>query len=219
MASLRQLATEVIDAINQPFNELLYQRVKDLIVHERSLAIRRSIQRHGIDSEFKQRYKVPMIRVDKSDFYNIDTNLKVFRSVNKIARLVRFQNDSPFTYVGSVTHDNPFIFVEPFAVEGIDSLRYMKYVIKYSFNNAHIYVFNRNNTLENIGVETIFADPRFVDYSDNTIAPVTFTDDMEFLISEDMISDIKLKIFSGDLRIALTDDKEVNMNEDEEVSR
>lgn len=219
MASLRQIATQVIDALNQPFNELLYQRVKDLIVHERSLAIRRSVQKNGIDSEFKQRWKVPVIRVDKSDFYGVDTDLKVFRSTNKIAKLVRFQNDNPFTYVGAVTHDIPFIFTEPYAVNGLDSLRYMKYLVKYGFINGYIYIFNHNNTLENIGVESIAADPREIDYSDNATAPFAYTDDMEFLISEDLISDIKLRMFSGDLKLMLTDDKETEIAEDEKVNR
>ena len=218
MASLKQIATEVIDALDQPFNELLYQRVKDLIVHERSLAIRRSIGKNGIDDEFKQRYKVPMIRIDKSDFYGITTDLEVFRSTNKIAKLVRYRGDSPFIYVGAVTHDIPYLYTQSFAVPAQDSLRYMKYIGKYTYDNGYLYVMLHDNTLENIGVQAIQADPREIDYSDYATAPFVYTDDMEFLISEDLISDIKLRMFSGDLKLRLTDDQEVNI-EDDEVNR
>jgi len=216
MASLRQLATQIIDALDQPFNELLYQRAKDLIVHERALDIRRSVQKHGIDDEFKQRYKVPVQKVDKADFYQVTTDLEVYRSTNKIAALVRFQNDSPFTYVGAITHNIPYVYSQPYAIDAQDSLRYMKYIVKYTFNNGYLYIFAKGNLLlENIGVETIHADPRLVDYSNFTTGPEVFTDDMEFLISEDLISNIKLRIFSGDLRIKLTDDKEIQIEPDE----
>lgn len=219
MASLRQRATQVIDALDKPFDEMLYQRVKDILITERALSIRRSIQRNGIDDEFKQRFKVAMIRVDKSDFYQVSTDLKVFRSENKIPRLVRFKNDNPFTYVGAVTHDIPYVYAQPYAIPGMDSLRYMRIIPKFTYNNAYIYVFSNANTLENIAVESIIADPREVDNSDSTVAATPFEDDMEFLISEDMFSDIKLRIFGGDLKIRLTDDKETEIVDDEEINR
>ena len=219
MASLKQYATRVIDAINKPFDEMLYERVKDIIISERSLDIRRSVQKNGIDDEFKQRFKLAVSKVDKSDLYGVTTESTVFRTNNKIAKLVRFKNDNPFTYVGSVEHDRPFMYAQSFGVKGLDSLRYAKYTPKYSFNNGYIYLYIRGNALlENIAIESIFADPREIDYSDNATAPVPYEDTMEFLCSEDLIPNIITKILKGELSVTLTDDRETEIT-DEEIVR
>lgn len=215
MASLKQYVTRVIDALDQPFNKMLYERVKDILISERSLAYRRSIAKNGIDDEFKQRYLITVERVDKSDFYQVQTDLQVFRSENKIAKLIRFRGDSPFTYVGSVTHDIPFIYTQPYAVPNLDALRYMKYITKFTYNNGYIYIFSHINTLTNVAVESIFVDPREIDNSDNSNAATPFTDDMEFLLSEDLFSDIMMRILSGELKVTLPDDRETEIVNDE----
>lgn len=201
MASLRQLATEYINALNKPFDNMLYERIKALLIHERAQEYRRSVAKNGIDEEFLQRYKIELQLVDISDAYGIDFEKKILRSKNKIANLVRYINDSPFTYVGTLNGSYPFIYMQPYAIASIDNLEYAKGINAYTFRNQYIYVYSRNTSLEAIYVETIFAEPHKIDNSDSSNPNVQFTDDMEFLISEDLIQTIKSKLLSGELRI------------------
>lgn len=214
MASLRQLATEYINALNKPFDTMLYERVKALIIHERAQEIRRSVQKHGIDLEHLQRYKVKLIKTDASDSYGIDSGKIVLRSENKIAILVRIQNDSPFTYVGAVNNDYPYIFSPSYGIGALQSLEFVKRINAYDFRNGYIYVYSTNPNIEYIHVEASFANPQLIDNSDNHNPAIAYNDDMEFLISEDMIQTIKIKLLSGELSVNVSD-KEIDITDDD----
>jgi len=215
MASLKQLATEYIDALGKPFDHLLYERIKALIIHERSTEIRRSVQKYGLDEEFLQRYKITLVPVDASDLYGVNSYHKVFRSENKIATLIRVPSDSPFSYVGAVDLTVPFLYIQPYALGNIDSLPALKDINKYSTRNGYVYVYTKNVNLKELVVEAPFVNPHLIDNSNYTDASIPFTDDMEFFISEDMIQNIKIKLLKGELSVTNTSDKEVNIEEDE----
>lgn len=164
--TLNQLADSVANAINQPFNHELRERIKDLFKEKFATFIRRSVQQHGIDNTLLLSYTTNIVKVDK---YNkpIDNELKQFklRTEFKVPTPVRFANDAPFTYVG--TDDGLLSF--PYRNEYEATLTYSFFstgeFYSYYLSNGYIFINDKpNNRFKgtSIKIESIFESPEEV---------------------------------------------------------
>ena len=108
MASLNQIASELVHSVGQPNNFALRENVKAAIVHTRNELIRHSMTQHGyVDSVLQQRYKVSLVSVGDGDIdypENFPECCKTYvkRTKQKVPRPVRFTNNLPFTRVSNV---------------------------------------------------------------------------------------------------------------------
>ena len=114
MATLNQLAARIANMINQPDNQELKERAKDMIKTMFANRIRQSVDKHGIDDILKLTFIAPVEDLDYKDVlpteYRIATKHSFRATKYKVPTPIRIQNDSPFTFVGTVTGE-PFMYV------------------------------------------------------------------------------------------------------------
>lgn len=102
--TLNQYAASIANALKQPFNHELKERIKDLLKEKVAVYIRRGIDRHGIDDTILVSYTAKLTRVDplnKPIEEDIKTTSYKLRTEFKVPRPIRYRGDSPFIYVGS----------------------------------------------------------------------------------------------------------------------
>lgn len=211
MASINQLVSEIAHALKQPNNKALRENLKLLIIHTRNELIRHGYERHGyVDKGLTQRFKVSLIDKPDGDPNFEDNKLDMLdlptikRSTNKIPKPVRLTNNLPFDRVSSIgwTTNREFPFIKE------TSARFRHQVpglcgACYDYINGYIYIFPSNNKSFDLGhivIEGAFENPTEIMIANNEVDAwdVTF-DDNEFLLSEDMIGQIKEIIYKRDL--------------------
>lgn len=175
------------------------------------------------------------IQKDLTDTYNIiDSGYNILRTVNKVPRPVRLINNLPFQSVRTVGVNNP---IEIAFVREASSRFYNELVgfcpkITYDYINDYIYInYNNDSTfanLEYIVIESPFEYPNLIfenksddadadfrkeiDLDNYTGANLDYLEslmDNEFLISEDMIPDIKKLVISNFMPQVIRDTEEV----------
>lgn len=198
MATLRQVVSEVIDSLGRPFDKMLYERVKSSIMNECVVWVRRSINKDGLDNLFKQSYVAEVSLVDSADNPIKDSSVKILRTDNKIHQPIRYDGDDPFTYVGSVTWDNSFIFIQPYQYKTFSKHPMTGKAILYSYLNGYIYIYN-STLIDQIGIEGIYVDPREVIESNENNLGLGLDDDMEFPFPADLIQLAKSNILKAEL--------------------
>lgn len=227
MASIAQLVSEIAHSISQPNNAVLRQNLKDLIIHTRNEIIRRSYENHGyVDKGLVQRFKIHLIDVPDGDIelpkeiniredidnsfnthrFNINyVNVRMIkRSRHKIPKPIRLPNNLPFDRVSSVGFQTSLSipFVKETSVRFKNALPGMCGLPSYDYINGYIYVFPSNNSfdLKQIIIESAFEHPTEIQVHNHEIDEMdAFMDNNEFLLSEDMIGQIKEIITKRDL--------------------
>ena len=215
MASIAMLVSEFAHSIGDPNNKALRENIKLLIVHTRNEIIRRSYENHGyVDKVLTQRFKVSLTDVYDgeiklpedwdTDFTDVDIT-KIKRTTQKVPRPVRLINNLPFDRVSSVGYKTSREF--PFIKE--TSARFRSYVPGlcgmpcYDYINGYIYIFPSDNnpfTLQQIVIESAFEHPTEIQVANNEVdAMDVMLDENEWLLSEDMIGQIKEIIYKRDL--------------------
>ena len=128
------------------------------------------------------------------------------RSVQRVPRPVRLDNNLPFLSVRTTGFYNSVVI--PFVKEGVSKyyrkLPGMCQDISYDYINQYLYIdITKNpnyNNLESIIIESPFEYPTIIDDEETVYSGIqeehcdgnkTYTADDEFMISEDMIYDIK----------------------------
>lgn len=212
MPTLNQYAARVANLLNQPFNNELKERVKDAFRGLRANRIRQSVDKYGIDDILKQSYVVETMKVDS----NLDSCARVIgcnilRSVNKIAKPVRFNSDEPFTFVGT-TDGITFVYSDIGTVRKMKALPMIGMAVFYIYENDYIYLYG-NVKLKEFRVQTIFANiEEVISYCDSNNG--CYTDDMEFPLPLDMEQSIITELLSKEFGLVKLEDKEVTINED-----
>lgn len=106
MPTLNQLSSRVANMLNQPNNHELKERVKDMIKTVVANRIRQSVERHGIDDILKLSYIAPVEKQSYKDVFDSQENILnkdlFYATINRVPTPIRFQNDSPFVYVGTL---------------------------------------------------------------------------------------------------------------------
>lgn len=221
MASIAMLVSELAHSLKQPNNKVLRENLKLLICQTRNEVIRRSYENHGyVDKGLVQRYKVSLIDVNDGEiqipegFEDIDIQ-QIKRSTQKVPTPVRFTNNLPFDRVSSVGYRTSKEF--PFIKE--TSARFRSYVPGlcgmpcYDYINGYIYIFPSDNNsfnLQQIVIESAFEHPTEIQIANNEVEGMdVMLDENEWLLSEDMIGQIKEIIYKRDLLTTIRETNEI----------
>lgn len=221
MASIAMLVSELAHSLKQPNNKVLRENLKLLICQTRNEVIRRSYENHGyVDKGLVQRYKVSLIDVNDGEiqipegFEDIDIQ-KIKRSTQKVPTPVRLTNNLPFDRVSSAGYRTSREL--PFIKE--TSARFRSYVPGlcgmpcYDYINGYIYIFPSDNNafnLQQIIIESAFEHPTEIQISNNEVDEMdVMLDENEWLLSEDMIGQIKEIIYKRDLLTTIRETNEI----------
>lgn len=187
MPTLNQLSSQVTDALNRPFDTLLLERTKDLIIQNRILFLHRAFEKYGVDRQYVQPYITTLIKVDKSIDDTIPTGLTYLRSTDIIPNVIRMSTETvPFNFVGSIDHSVSFHYSGNYMMPFHKYLKYNGSNIRYDFINGYLYILN-NNKLTECLIEALFeiVDIKLVNATSNFAR-----DAMQFPLYGDMLNDV-----------------------------
>lgn len=209
MASIAQLVSEFAHSLGQPNNQALRNNIKSLIIHTRAEVIRRSYENHNyIDKGLTQRYRVSLISVNDGDIelpdgVSVD---KIKRTKQKVQRPVRLTNNLPFDRVSTVGYktNREIPFIKETVARFRGSLPGMCGAISYDYINDYIYIYPASNnkalTLGAIVIESVFEHPNQIILENGNANELDIAlDDNEWILSEDMVGQIKEIIYKRDL--------------------
>jgi len=219
MASLKLIADEISDALARPFDDMFKERIKSIFRHELATVIRQQINKYGLSNQFKSNFQVTCIESSPvvTSLYSIDTTDNWYRSENKIPTPIRYESDDPFTFVGNILDNIPFIYTnltENLYVSylpmnqreyqmAVDKTK-LKKPSRYFYRDGYIYAYSEEvDTSEPfiLNIEGVFlGDPNSINDKSS------ITDDMDFPMPEDLIQTVKERLLKGELSII--DDKD-----------
>lgn len=228
MASINQLVSEFAHSLRQPNNHILRENLKSLIIHTRAEVIRRSYENHNyVDKGLVQRFRVSLIETLDGDFTlpdeimdDVDLSMidKIKRTEQKVPKPVRLVNNLPFDRVSTVgwrtSREIPFIKET--------SARFRQHTPGlcgmpcYDYVNGYIYIFPVVNTqfeLDAIVIESAFEHPTQIEKLNGDVNEIeVLLDDNEWVLSEDMVGQIKEIIYKRDLLSTIRETNEVPNN-------
>lgn len=221
MASISMLVSEFAHSLKSPNNKALRENLKILILHTRNEIIRRSYENHSyVDKGLVQRFKVSLTEVYDGElelpegFEDIDV-AKVKRSLQKVPTPVRLTNNLPFDRVSSVGYrtSREFPFIKETSARFRSSVPGLCGMPCYDYINGYIYIFpTDNNTfdLNQIIIESAFEHPTEIQIKNNEVDSMdALMDENEFLLSEDMIGQLKEIIYKRDLLSTIRETNEI----------
>nr|DAG97080.1 MAG TPA: Structural protein [Crassvirales sp.] len=221
MASISMLVSEFAHSLKQPNNKALRENIKLLVIHTRNEVIRRSFENHGfVDKGLVQRFKVSLTEVYDGEIElpegmeDIDINL-IKRSSQKVPTPVRLTNNLPFDRVSSVGYktSREFPFIKETSARFRSSVPGLCGMPCYDYINGYIYIFPADNNpfeLEKIIIESAFEHPTEIQIENKEIDSMdVLMEENEFLLSEDMIGQIKDIIYKRDLLSTIRETNEI----------
>ena len=221
MASISMLVSELAHSLKSPNNKALRENIKLLILHTRNEVIRRSFETHGyVDKGLVQRFKVSLTDVYDGEIElpegmeDVDINL-IKRSSQKVPTPVRLTNNLPFDRVSSVGYktSREFPFIKETSARFRSSVPGLCGMPCYDYINGYIYIFPSDNKpfeLEKIIIESAFEHPTEIQIANKEVDNMdVLMEDNEFLLSEDMIGQIKDIIYKRDLLSTVRETNEI----------
>jgi len=205
MPTLKIIATQVCDALDRPFDGMFLARVKDLIMQEASMFIRRSIEKDGIDTETVMYFDIPLTKIDKYENTSFTSGEFILRSVSKIPKPIRYKSDVPFVFVGTLDKKISFTYCNGANVEYDKLLPLVGTRITYDYTNEYIRIYN-NTKLELIRIGYPVANMRDAIMILNNVSQEDADNLYELPIPYDIINQIKTSIIKNELSV--TDDKD-----------
>lgn len=215
------LVSEFAHSLKQPNNKALRENIKLLIIHTRNEVIRRSFENHGfVDKGLVQRFKVSLTNVYDGEIElpegmeDIDVTL-IKRSCQKVPTPVRLTNNLPFDRVSSVGYrsSREVPFIKETSARFRSSVPGLCGMPCYDYINSYIYIFPADNKafeLEKIIIESAFEHPTEIQIANNEIDNMdVLMEENEFLLSEDMIGQIKDIIYKRDLLSTVRETNEI----------
>ena len=222
MASIAQLVSEIAHSVKQPNNKVLRENIKLLIIQTRNEVIRRSYENHGyVDKILTQRYRVSLINVNDGDivlpeeYENICDLTKILKTEQQVPRPVRLTNNLPFDRVSTVGFktNREIPFIKETSARFRSSVPGLCGMPCYDYINGFIYLFppeGRSLTLGKIIIESAFENPTMIDVANGvTDGFESALDENEWLLSEDMIGQIKEIIYKRDLLSQVRETNEI----------
>lgn len=215
MASINQLVSEMAHSLGQPNNHALRENLKYLIIHTRNEVIRHSYENHNyMDSGLMQRFKVSLTEIYDGEIelpkcccgndIEIDVT-KIRRSTQKVPRPVRLTNNLPFHRVSSLGFETnrEYPYIKETTARFRSSVPGLRGMPCYDYINGYIYIFPincRGFVANNIIIQSAFEAPTFIEVKNGETDEFdALTDNNEWLLSEDMIGQIKDIITKRDL--------------------
>lgn len=211
MASIAQLVSEMAHAVRQPNNKVLRENLKLLIIQTRNEIIRRSYENHGyVDKILTQRFKVSLTTVNDGDIelpeeYDDYDITKIKRTLQRVPRPVRLTNNLPFDRVSSVGFktNREFPYIKETSARFRSAVPGLCGMPCYDYINEYIYIFPvdcKPFELDKIVIESAFEHPNEISLINGTeTSDSIWLDENEYLLSEDMIAQIKEIIYKRDL--------------------
>lgn len=212
MASIAQLTSEIAHAYGQPNNHALRETIKNAIIHTRNELIRRSYENHSyVDKILTQRFTVSLVDVNDGDFklpegcedIAIDT---IKRTEQKVPRPVRLTNNLPFDRVSSVGYktNREFPYIKETTARFRGNVPGLCGAISYDYINEYLYLFpaskNKRVPISKVCIEAAFEHPTEIsDLNGELSLENKLYENNEWLLSEDMIGQIKDIIYKRDL--------------------
>lgn len=206
MASIEQVVSEIAHSIQQANSVPVRRAIRLSVIHNRNKLIRQSFEKHGYtDKVLQQRFRITLINCPDGDVL-VDGTRIIKRSTNRVPRPTRLNNNLPFLSVRTTGVYNPIEipFVKEAGSKFYRHLPGMCRTISYDLINQYLYIdITKNSDLASIGsviVESPFEYPTIIDDEETVYSGIkeehfdgdkTYTADDEFMISEDMIYDIK----------------------------
>lgn len=221
MASIAQLVSEFAHSLKQPNNKALRENIKLLIIHTRNEVIRRSYENHGyVDKILTQRFKVSLTDVNDGDIQlpaeYTDINIsKIKRTLQKVPRPVRLTNNLPFDRVSSAGFktNKEFPYIKETSARFRSAVPGLCGMVCYDYINEYIYLFpadNRSIDINAIIIESAFEHPNQIHQINNEVDGMDLLmDENEWLLSEDMIGQIKEIIYKRDLLSTIRETNEI----------
>lgn len=212
MASLAQLTSEILHGVGQPNNHTLRERVRNAIIHTRNELIRRSYENHFyVDKIHTQRFRVSLITVNDGDielpegYEDVSLN-KIKRTLDKVPRPIRLTNNLPFDRVSSVGYktNREFPYIKETTARFKESVPGLCGAISYDYINEYLYLFpaskDRIVPVDAVVIESAFEHPnQILGINGDLTFENHLYDDNEWLLSEDMIGQIKEIIYKREL--------------------
>lgn len=202
MSSINQLVSEIAHSVKQPDSIPVRRGIKLAIIHARNELIRRSYEMHHItDKVLQQRFRLSLIDVPDGDLYNSKDIIftKIKRTVNKVPRPTRLNNNIPFHSVRTAGMTTAIEI--PFAKEASSrfytNLPGICIPATYDYINEYVYInATKDNVFSQLGsiiIESVFEYPQIipVETEDKEFDLNSIDDNNEFLLPEDMIGNIK----------------------------
>ena len=215
------LVSELAHSLKQPNNKTLRENIKLLVIHTRNEVIRRSFETHGyVDKGLVQRFKVSLTDVYDGEIElpegmeDVDINL-IKRSSQKVPTPVRLTNNLPFDRVSSVGYktSREFPFIKETSARFRSSVPGLCGMPCYDYINGYIYIFPADNNpfeLEKIIIESAFEHPTEIQIENKEVDNMdVLMEENEFLLSEDMIGQIKDIIYKRDLLSTIRETNEI----------
>ena len=211
MASIAQLVSEMAHAVRQPNNKALRENLRLLIIQTRNEIIRRSYENHGyVDKILTQRFKVSLTTVNDGDIelpeeYDDYDITKIKRTLQKVPRPVRLTNNLPFDRVSSAGFktNREFPYIKETSARFRSAVPGLCGMPCYDYINEYIYIFPvdcKPFELDKIVIESAFEHPNEIAFINGTETPDSiWLDENEYLLSEDMIGQLKEIIYKRDL--------------------
>ena len=211
MASIAQLVSEMAHAVRQPNNKALRENLRLLIIQTRNEIIRRSYENHGyVDKILTQRFKVSLTTVNDGDIelpeeYDDYDITKIKRTLQRVPRPVRLTNNLPFDRVSSAGFktNREFPYIKETSARFRSAVPGLCGMPCYDYINEYIYIFpvdNKPFELDKIVIESAFEHPNEISLINGTeTLDSIWLDENEYLLSEDMIGQIKEIIYKRDL--------------------
>ena len=221
MASIAQLVSEFAHSLKQPNNKALRENIKLLIIHTRNEVIRRSYENHGyVDKILTQRFKVTLTDVNDGDIQlpedYTDINItKIKRTLQKVPRPVRLTNNLPFDRVSSASFktNKEFPYIKETSARFRNAVPGLCGMVCYDYINEYIYLFpadDRSIDINAIIIESAFEHPNQIHKINNEVDGMDLLmDENEWLLSEDMIGQIKEIIYKRDLLSTIRETNEI----------
>jgi len=211
MSSIAQLVSEVCHTYGQPNNRALREKVRSIILHTRAEIIRRGYENHSyVDKVLTQRFTVSLTNVVDGDIklpegYDDVPIQRIKRTLQKVPRAIRLTNNLPFDRVSSsgFKTNRSFPYIKETTARFRNSVPGLCGMISYDYINDYIYLFPTNNKpilINAIVIESAFEHPnKIADINGELTIENKIYDDNEWVLSEDMVGQIKDIIYKRDL--------------------
>ena len=223
MASIAQLVSEFAHSVGQPNNAALRENIKNLIIHTRNEIIRRSYENHSyIDKVLTQRYKVSLINVldgelDSTQLPSSYSDIidNILRTEQQVPKPVRLVNNLPFDRVSTAGFktNKEIPYIKETTARFRSAIPGLCGMPCYDYINGYIYIFpteNKNIGVSKIVIESAFEHPTEIDIANGvTSSWDAFTYNNEWVLSEDMIGQLKEIIYKRDLLAQIRETNEI----------
>lgn len=199
MTTRNSIAYSIAGKLNQPVNLLLIENIKFSIDYWRAFLVRQDYEKNGRDARAIQTITKTLIKVDKADVCNIDTDCAVLRTTNKMPTTASIKEGSPFLTVQFADLSEVIGYVPYTDLAFSSNGKYLKNRRFYTFNNNYIYVFNQPK-IGFVTVSAVWNNPTELmhDCIDDSNC---VTDDDPYPLSGHMIQIITRGILSGEFPI------------------